>query len=71
MVCGNNILKIILEESRGHDLILIGASRDGLWKRIRFGTIPEKLTRMSNVSVLVVRKYEGIIRSWLRRFLAG
>ena len=71
VVCGSNILKIILEESRGHDLILIGASRDGLWKRIRFGTIPEKLTRMSNISVLVVRKYEGIIRSWLRRFLAG
>lgn len=71
VVYGDNILKIILEESRGHDLILIGASRDGLWKRIRFGTIPEKLTRMSNVSVLVVRKYEGIIRSWLRRFLAG
>ncbi|MBN1224094.1 MAG: amino acid permease [Candidatus Aminicenantes bacterium] len=68
---GDDILEVILRESKGYDLILIGASRAGLWQRIRFGTIPEKLTRRSPVSVLVVRKYEGIIRNWLRRFLAG
>jgi len=68
---GTDILKVILRESEGYDLILIGASRAGLWQRIRFGTIPEKLTRKSPTSVLVVRKYEGIILNWLRRFLAG
>lgn len=71
VVYGSNILSIILEESRGYDLILIGASKAGLWRRVRFGTIPEKLARLSPTSVLVVRKYEGVIRSWLRRFLAG
>lgn len=68
---GEDILKTILEESKGYDMILIGASRAGLWQRIRFGTIPEKLTRRSPVSVLVVRKYEGLIKNWLRRFVAG
>jgi len=68
---GDDVLKVILRESKGYDLILIGASRAGLWQRIRFGTIPEKLTRKSPVPVLVVRKYEGIILNWLRRFLAG
>jgi hypothetical protein len=71
IVYGTNILKTIIQESKGYDMILIGASKAGLWQRIRFGTIPEKLTRRSPVSVLVVRKYEGTILNWLRRFLAG
>jgi amino acid transporter len=68
---GKDVLKTIIKESKGYDMILIGASKAGLWQRIRFGTIPEKLTRRSPVSVLVVRKFEGTILNWLRRFLAG
>ena len=68
---GSNILKTLQNESKGYDLVLIGASKQGLWKRIRFGTVPEKIIRSSLTSVLVVRKYEGGILSWLRRFLAG
>lgn len=71
IVYRRHVLPTIMEESKNYDLILIGASRAGLWRRVRFGTIPEKLTRLSPVSVLVVRKYDGVIRSWLRRFLAG
>jgi amino acid transporter/nucleotide-binding universal stress UspA family protein len=68
---GKDILKEILEASKGQDLIIIGASRENLWQRIRFGTIAEKVTRSAPVSTLVVRKFEGVILSWLRRFLAG
>jgi amino acid transporter/nucleotide-binding universal stress UspA family protein len=71
IVYGKNIFRTILTEGKNYDLILIGASKEGLWKRVRFGTIPEKLTRTSPVSVLVVRKHEGGILSWIRRFLAG
>ena len=71
IVTGRSILRTILTESNNYDLILIGASKEGLWKRVRFGTIPEQLTRKSPVSILVVRKHEGGILSWIRRFLAG
>jgi nucleotide-binding universal stress UspA family protein len=71
IISGSNILSTILGESKNYDLILIGASQEGLWKRVRFGTIPEKLTRKSPVSVLVVKKYERGIFTWIRRFLAG
>jgi|GEM_PF-3492522 len=71
IVSGRSILKTILVAGKNYDLILIGASKEGLWKRVRFGTIPEKLTRTSPVSILVVKKYEGGIFSWIRRFLAG
>ncbi len=71
IVYGRNVLSKIRRESSDYDLILIGASKANLWRRVRFGTIPEKLTRISPISVLVVRKYEGAILSWIRRFLAG
>jgi nucleotide-binding universal stress UspA family protein len=70
-VAGKNVLKTILKESDDQDLIIIGASKEGLWKRVRFGTIPERITRLSPVSTLVVRKHEGVILSWIRRFIAG
>jgi amino acid transporter len=71
IVLGDDITRSILEESEGYDLIIMGASKLGLWKRVRFGTVPEKLMRMSETQVLFIRKYEGRIMSWLRRFIAG
>jgi amino acid transporter len=71
VVLGSDVLQTILQESERYDLILMGASRLGLWKRVRFGTVPEKLMRSSPVPVLFIRKYEGRILSWLRRFIAG
>jgi nucleotide-binding universal stress UspA family protein len=71
VVYGRNIVSAILKESEKYDLIIIGASKVGLWRRVRFGTVPEKITRSASVPVVVVRKYEGVVLSWLRRFLAG
>jgi amino acid transporter len=71
VVVAEDVLAAIMKESEGSDLILIGASRQGLWKRVRFGTIPEKLMRMSDRQILYIRRYEGRILSWLRRFIAG
>ena len=71
ILIGKNISKMILNESEDYDFIIMGASREGLWTRIRFGNIPEKVTCSSNISVLIVNKYEGFIRNWLRRFFAG
>ena len=71
IVVGDPLRKILKEAENSYDLIILGVSKQPLFRRIRFGTLPEKLLRKSPVSVLVVRKYEGLIRSWLRRFLAG
>lgn len=71
VVCGRDVVSSILSESENNDLIIIGASKEGLWKRFRFGTIPERIARRASIPVLVVRKFEGGILSWIRRFLAG
>jgi amino acid transporter/nucleotide-binding universal stress UspA family protein len=71
IIVGNNVAEAILEESKGYDLLLFGATRERFWKRIQFGTIPKKLIRSTPVSTLIVRKYDGLVLTWLRRFIAG
>ena len=71
IIVGNKIAEAILEESKGYDLFLFGSTRERFWRRIQFGTIPKKLIRSSSVTTLIVRRYEGAVLSWLRRFIAG
>ncbi len=43
----------ILEESKFYDLIILGGSQEGLFKKIFIKTIPEKVVRQAACSVLV------------------
>ncbi|MDX1495530.1 MAG: amino acid permease, partial [Longimicrobiales bacterium] len=56
-------------ESRDYDLVVVGAAREPFWSQVVFGEIPEKVARFSPASVLVVKRYEGQIRSLLKRAL--
>ena len=56
-------------ESRGYDLVVLGAAREPYLQQVMFGEIPEKVARYSPASVLVVKRYEGHVRSWLKRTL--
>ena len=59
----------IARESKDYDLVVLGATREGFLRQVMFGEIPEKVARYSPASVLVVRRYEGRIRSlWKRAF---
>ncbi len=64
-----NIAQVLLTESNSYDLVVIGASNEPIYRRIRLGTIPEKLARHARPPVLIVKKYEGPILSWIRRFV--
>ncbi len=55
--------------SRDYDLVVMGAAREPLFQRVLFGEIPEKVARLSPASVMVVKRYEGKIRSFLKRLL--
>ncbi|MDH3270739.1 MAG: amino acid permease [Gemmatimonadota bacterium] len=56
-------------ESRDYDLVVLGAAREPFWSQVVFGEIPEKVARYSPASVLVVKRYEGHVRSLLKRAL--
>jgi amino acid transporter len=59
----------IAKESRGYDLVVLGAAREPFLSQVVFGEIPEKVARYSPASVLVVKRYEGRVRSILKRAL--
>ncbi len=71
LVRSTSIVDALVEESGRHSLTLIGASNQGVWEQLRLGSVPEMVSRRSSKSVVIVRKHEGPIKSWVRRFFAG
>jgi len=51
------------------DLVVIGSAKESFFSRILFGEIPEKVARYSPVTVMVVKKYEGPIKSYFKRIM--
>lgn len=59
----------IAKASKDYDLLVIGAAKEPFFKQVLFGEIPEKVARYSPTSVLVVKKYEGAVKSILKKIL--
>lgn len=55
--------------SREFDLVVIGAAKEPVFRQMLLGEIPEKVARHSPASVLVVKRYEGTVKSLVKRFL--
>lgn len=48
----------ILEEAHSgdYDLLVIGATREGLWTRLLFGEVPDRVTRKADIPVLLIKR---------------
>jgi amino acid transporter len=57
----------IAKTSLDYDLVVIGATREPFFRKILFGEIPEKVARYSPTSVMVVKMYEGTIKSIFKK----
>jgi nucleotide-binding universal stress UspA family protein len=55
--------------SRDFDLVVIGAAKEPLFRKILIGEIPQKVARYSPASVLVVKRYEGPVKTLFKRIL--
>lgn len=62
------VADLIIEESEKHDLVIMGATRRRLLEQLLFGSIPEKVARKCNKTVMMVKKNFSI-RSWGRQWL--
>jgi len=71
LIRSDSVTAALIKESEQHSLTLIGASNQSVWEQLRLGSIPEMVSRRSPKSVVIVRKYEGPIKSWARRFFSG
>ncbi len=60
----------ILEESQKHDLLILGASNEGLLNQMLFGRIPERIASKCEKTVILVKKnitIPSFIKRWLSR----
>jgi len=69
LIESNSVARGIVKASREYDLVVIGAAREPFFRKMLFGEIPEQVARYSSASVLVVKKYEGVVKSILKRSL--
>ena len=67
VLLADDIVGGIVNEAANHDLVVIGATEEGLFDQVLFGTIPERIALQAPVTVMMVKRYRGPVRSWLRR----
>ena len=56
-----DVVDTIVEESEGYDMTLIGATREGVFSRFVFGSIPERIARDARSTVLMTKRNLGVV----------
>ena len=59
----------LAKASRDFDLVVIGAAKEPVFRKILIGEIPQKVARYSPASVLVVKRYVGPFKTLFKRIL--
>lgn len=63
---GYDVVETILREAEEHDLIVIGATNEPLFRNLLIGSIPEQVARRAKVTTVMVKRRHGPIKSLLR-----
>jgi amino acid transporter/nucleotide-binding universal stress UspA family protein len=67
VTAADGVVDGIVEESRQHDLVVIGATASRLFDQALFGAVPEHVAHRAPVTVMMVKGYKGPVRSWIGR----
>jgi len=67
-VTSSNLLETLLDEARQYDLVVIGASREGLFQQAVMGKLPEEFARQYEKPLIMV-KASHPIKSFVRRWI--
>ncbi len=65
----DQIITGILQEAEKHNLIILGAPKERLFEQKLFGSIPQQVARDCSKTVIMVKQYQGPVKSWLRGLL--
>ena len=66
---GRKVATTLVLAAADYDLITLGASKEGVFSNVLFGEIPEKVARYSKSPVMIVRRYEGPVKSLVKRVM--
>ncbi|MFC4551571.1 amino acid permease [Halorussus sp. GCM10023401] len=67
VVEGSNVVDTIIERSASYNLVVVGATREGLLDQFVFGAIPEQIGRQAQDTVIMAKRNLGItskVRRW-------
>jgi basic amino acid/polyamine antiporter, APA family len=67
VVESGHVVEAVLEAAQGHDLIVIGATQEPLFKNLLVGSIPEEVARRAKVTVVMVKRRSSPLHSLLRQ----
>ncbi|NNG07380.1 MAG: universal stress protein, partial [Desulfobacteraceae bacterium] len=65
----DHIAKSLIKAGADYDLLVLGASREGLFSSVLLGEITEEAARNSEKPVMVVKRYEGVAKSIVKKVL--
>ena len=68
---GADVVETVLAEAEGHDLIIVGASEEPLFRNLLLGNISEQIARRASVTVIIVKRRSSPLHSFLRQTVLG
>jgi len=65
----DNIAGGLIKAGSDYDMIVLGASREGIFSSVLLGEITERVARHSRKPVMIVKRYEGAVKSLVRKVI--
>lgn len=69
LIEAESVVNGLIDKSSDFDVVIIGAAKEPFFRRMLVGEIPEQLARGSKTSVIVVKRYEGRVKSWIKKYM--
>ena len=69
LIEGKTVASSLARTAREYDLVVMGASNEGVFSNALFGEIPERVARYAATPVMIVKRYEGPVKSIVNRIL--
>jgi amino acid transporter/nucleotide-binding universal stress UspA family protein len=69
LIEGKRIAEALVRAGKEYDLIVLGASKEGIFSSVLFGEIPEKVARYAQTPVMIVKRYEGPLKTLVKRIM--
>ena len=66
---GKRVATTLVRAAADYDLIVLGASKEGVFSNVLFGEIPEKVARYAKTPVMIVQRYEGPVKTLVKRIM--
>ena len=66
---GRRVAPTLVKAAADYDLIVLGASKEGVFSSVLFGEIPEKIARYSRTPVMIVKRNEGAVKTLVKRVM--